>query len=178
MLALKAWQNENLVDLLEADSGKDDEKLISHMISEAKVTRETAESYLNSFRTNPKEGSIGVIVRAVHKSRKLESEADQRSKNKADTSTRPIPPVTAPIETEQPTQKPIHEPVPLPPDQPNPTRGEKKDPMFGKGIVAAILQLHEAGKSNQDIIAMGYNKSTVYRQIGEYKKRKAEAKKA
>lgn len=42
----------------------------------------------------------------------------------------------------------------------------------GVGKVAAILRLHEAGHSNDQIIAAGYNKSTVYRQVSEYKKRK------
>lgn len=41
----------------------------------------------------------------------------------------------------------------------------------GTGIVAQIIELAEQGKSVGEIIEMGYNKSTVYRQVGEWKKR-------
>jgi hypothetical protein len=45
------------------------------------------------------------------------------------------------------------------------------------GKVAQILALHDQGLSNNEIIERGYNKSTVYRQVHEYKQRKAAAKK-
>lgn len=38
-------------------------------------------------------------------------------------------------------------------------------------IIEQILDLHKQGKTNKEIIAMGYNKSTVGRQVSEYKKR-------
>ena len=41
----------------------------------------------------------------------------------------------------------------------------------GVGIVAQIISLYVAGNSVHDIIAQGYNKNTVYRQVAEYKKR-------
>lgn len=41
----------------------------------------------------------------------------------------------------------------------------------GKSIIEQILELHKAGKSNKEIIAAGFNKSTVARQVSEYKKR-------
>lgn len=36
------------------------------------------------------------------------------------------------------------------------------------GVVAEIIALHVSGKSKADIIAAGYNKNTVNRQVGEY----------
>lgn len=39
-------------------------------------------------------------------------------------------------------------------------------------IIQQIITLHIAGKTNAEIIALGYNKSTVGRQVGEYKKGK------
>lgn len=44
-------------------------------------------------------------------------------------------------------------------------------PTNGGSIIQEILKLHQAGKSNKEIIAMGFNKSTVGRQVGEFKKR-------
>lgn len=38
-------------------------------------------------------------------------------------------------------------------------------------IIYQILELHKAGKSKAEIIAAGFNKSTVSRQVGEYIKR-------
>jgi hypothetical protein len=51
------------------------------------------------------------------------------------------------------------------------------DPSAGTGKVAQIIALAEEGKTTAQIIELGYNKSTVYRQVSEWKKRKAEAKK-
>lgn len=51
------------------------------------------------------------------------------------------------------------------------------DPANGNGKVAQIIALAEQGKSTAEIIEMGYNKSTVYRQYSEWKKRKATVKK-
>jgi hypothetical protein len=44
-------------------------------------------------------------------------------------------------------------------------------PMEGVSKIAAIIRLHEQGFSNKEIIAAGYNKSTVGRQVSEYRKR-------
>lgn len=38
-------------------------------------------------------------------------------------------------------------------------------------VIAQILEHHKAGLTNQEIIAKGFNKSTVGRQVCEYKKR-------
>lgn len=43
----------------------------------------------------------------------------------------------------------------------------------GKSIIEQILDLHREGKSNKEIVELGFNKSTVNRQVAEYKKRKA-----
>jgi hypothetical protein len=53
----------------------------------------------------------------------------------------------------------------------------KGDPASGTGKVAQIIALAEEGKSTAEIIELGFNKSTVYRQVSEWKKRKAELKK-
>lgn len=58
-----------------------------------------------------------------------------------------------------------------------PTKTTAKDPSTGTGIVAQIISLAEQGKSTQEIIALGYNKSTVYRQVSEWRKRKKDVKK-
>lgn len=39
-------------------------------------------------------------------------------------------------------------------------------------IIHQILEHHKAGKSNKEICELGFNKSTVNRQVNEYKKRK------
>lgn len=151
MLSLKMWQNDALISLLEAPSSPDDEKLLSDMMAEAKVDRITAESYLKSWRFNHKEGSIGVILTAVRKNRELEKK---------------VAPAT---ETAVPGKIVVKTPIVVPDDdQPR----AKKDPSSGEGIVAAIIKLSDGGMSNSEIIAAGYNKSTVYRQVNEHKKRK------
>jgi hypothetical protein len=38
-------------------------------------------------------------------------------------------------------------------------------------IIDQILTLHKAGKSRAEIVAAGFNKSTVARQVGEYEKK-------
>lgn len=44
-------------------------------------------------------------------------------------------------------------------------------------VIAQILDLHRQGLSNKEIVEQGYNKSTVNRQVNEYKKRKANGNK-
>lgn len=44
----------------------------------------------------------------------------------------------------------------------------------GKGVIECILDLWKAGHSRPEIIKMGYNKSTVQRQVGEYLKAQKE----
>lgn len=64
---------------------------------------------------------------------------------------------------------------PLPKRQSTNSTG-KSDPAEGTGIVAQIIAHAESGKSTKEIIELGYNKSTVYRQYSEWKKRKAAAR--
>jgi hypothetical protein len=46
----------------------------------------------------------------------------------------------------------------------------------GSGKIVTILRLHRAGYSRPEIVAAGFNRSTVYRQVGDYEKlRKAPA---
>jgi hypothetical protein len=46
----------------------------------------------------------------------------------------------------------------------------------GSGKIVTILRLHRAGYSRAEIVAAGFNRSTVYRQVGDYEKlRKAPA---
>lgn len=42
-------------------------------------------------------------------------------------------------------------------------------------VIAQILALHIAGKTNKEIIELGFNKSTVGRQVSEYKKKSTNA---
>ena len=51
-----------------------------------------------------------------------------------------------------------------------PVKSQKKE--GGKSIIEQIIELHEQGLSNKQIVEKGFNKSTVNRQVGEYKKRK------
>jgi hypothetical protein len=54
---------------------------------------------------------------------------------------------------------------------PSPSK-KSTDPANGTGKVAQIIQLAEKGFSTQQIIAQGFNKSTVYRQVSEWRQRK------
>jgi hypothetical protein len=46
-----------------------------------------------------------------------------------------------------------------------------------RGIIEQIIDLHKTGKTNKDIIDMGYSKSTVGQQVAKFKREKAEKKK-
>lgn len=54
----------------------------------------------------------------------------------------------------------------------------KRTPATGTGTVAQIWKLAEEGKTHAEILALGYNKNTVYRQVGEWRKAKAAEKAA
>lgn len=41
----------------------------------------------------------------------------------------------------------------------------------GKGVIEVILDLYKSGLTKKEIIAKGYNRSTVQRQVGEYLKK-------
>lgn len=49
-------------------------------------------------------------------------------------------------------------------------RTATKEPGAGS-IIEQILTLHKAGKTRAEIVAAGFNKSTVARQVGEYEKK-------
>ena len=51
----------------------------------------------------------------------------------------------------------------------------EKAPKEGS-IISQIIDLHKSGKSNKEIIEMGYNKSTVNRQVSEFKKKQNDTK--
>lgn len=46
----------------------------------------------------------------------------------------------------------------------------KKALKSGEGMVAAIKDLHKKGFENSEIINLGFNKNTVYRQVREFKR--------
>lgn len=49
--------------------------------------------------------------------------------------------------------------------------GVQRDPALGGGIVAQIIKHAESGLTVKEIVALGFNRSTVSRQVGEWKKR-------
>lgn len=56
-------------------------------------------------------------------------------------------------------------------DVPKNSHTNTLNPLKKEGsIIERILALHKAGKTNKEIIAAGFNKSTVGRQVSEYKK--------
>lgn len=61
--------------------------------------------------------------------------------------------------------------TPKPTQEPDKPAAPAQTKTGGKSIIEQILELHKAGKSNKEIIAAGFNKSTVARQVSEYKKR-------
>lgn len=176
---LKPWQNRAIIECIE-ESNCDRLTLIGRISAEAKIDPVTAESYLDSYNANPNEGAIGVIVKAVHKEQLNETVAEGKKAAAANQKKSTLPP--------HPTMTtgPVSSHNPAPPKQPPPVKQEavvrqiispiddrpKKDPATGDGIVAQIIKLHQSGKSNKEIIEAGYNQSTVYRQVNEFKKRK------
>ena len=40
-----------------------------------------------------------------------------------------------------------------------------------RGIVAQIIELYKSGKTNKEIVDLGFNRNTVARQVSEFKKR-------
>lgn len=55
-------------------------------------------------------------------------------------------------------------------------KDESLKPKREGSVIQQIIQLHESGKTNKEIIALGFNKSTVGRQVSEFKKRKEQEK--
>lgn len=72
--------------------------------------------------------------------------------------------------------RPVKEPEVVPKHEQNESEDEilqdapKAEPKTGS-IIDQIIKLHKQGLSNKEIIAKGFNKSTVGRQVSEYKKR-------
>ncbi len=61
---------------------------------------------------------------------------------------------------------------PVAPAATTPAAAATKLPGAGGTIIQQIIALHEKGLSNKEIIEKGFNKSTVARQVSEFKKRK------
>lgn len=153
-ISLPMWKNDLILELLRADKGEDDERLLCQIMVRVTISREIADAYLRSFRFNNKQGAIGAISKAV--------DAEKGTK-KIKTNEQPVlDPVQNRILTDD-HEEIIVEQLPL---------------LEGEGKVAAILRLHDSGLSNDQIISQGFNKSTVYRQVSEYKTRKKAAKDA
>jgi hypothetical protein len=47
---------------------------------------------------------------------------------------------------------------------------EESEGEEGGGKIVTILRLHRAGYSRAEIVKAGFNRSTVYRQVGDYEK--------
>jgi len=69
--------------------------------------------------------------------------------------------------------RPVHPPVVLSAEEQAKQTAAEVTPKPKKegSIIEQILALHKAGKTNKEIIAAGFNKSTVGRQVSEYKKK-------
>lgn len=75
--------------------------------------------------------------------------------------TNPAPVNSKPDKSKEPTA-PVKKPQ---------ANGNTEESPAGGNKIQQIIALHKAGKSNKEIIEAGYNKSTVARQVSEYKKK-------
>lgn len=181
---LKAWQTEAIVELLTSETKRDDAKLIDCLMKEGKITRESATATLASYRENPHEGAISVMLRQVKK--------DRFTASKFTPTIPPHPLMSAPIEN---IEKPV-KPMRPEPKAPPVAKQEKvdtqaatpitimsgdrqvKNPENGTGKIAEILRLYNLGFTKAQLMSgehpsgIKYNKNTVYRQVGEFEKRK------
>lgn len=57
-----------------------------------------------------------------------------------------------------------------------PKKAAAKKEAKGDGKIAQIIALHKQGLANADIVAKGFNKTTVSIQVSKYKKEKEAAK--
>jgi len=149
-------QNTQIIHLLETDDASNDEGLIEQIMNDTRVDRETADAYVRSWRFNHQEGAIAAIRSAVHAINPL---SQPTPLTKVERASKRL------TQTNGDGQSRLYI-----------ESGGGKDPAEGSGKVAQIIALHKEGKSNREIIEMGYNKSTVNRQVSEYKKRVAATK--
>lgn len=166
-IKLKMSQSAIIIDLLKASNGSDDVTLLQTIIKDAQVDYETADAYLRSYRHSKDTGAIGTISKAIGAANPSPARQSQ----------------TADIPFGEGRKKAQPNPIaqteianPKPPPIPRADAGITTDgpiPNEHGGKIEQILWLHDSGLSNNEIIAKGFNKSTVGRQVGEYKKRKA-----
>lgn len=152
-IILYGKQPDIIRDLLKTDTPETDrDTLCKKIAEEAKVELWIAETFVDSQRYWKD--------RDVHTG-KLIQEGGGLSKDGAEKA-------IAELDTKHSTPYFTEQKMPIAPP--------KKDPITGNGTVAQIIKLAEEGKSVQEIIAMGFNRNTVYRQVGEWRKRKGAAK--
>jgi len=179
---LKQWQNDAIMELLLNSDFKDPDKLKNQIVAEARVTEVWAQAYIDSFKANSTQGSIGVIMSAYTTAKRMERQLQQDKnevkfkselKKEADRSAVNPAIVTAVTERIVEVQSKSKRYAEQPKD-----RAPKRHlrPEEGAGAVGQILRMHIAGMSNQQIIEAGFNKSTVYRQTNEFRKRVKEEK--
>lgn len=156
-LRLLMWQDTKLAALIKQnqESGISDARLIEKLTEQAKVDEATAATYLEQWRLDPN----GDYVYIMDEDEGVALPVLTTAKAKAAKGTPPTISTQAPPAVTKPAVQPVGKRV----------MGQL--PENGNGIVAQILKLHREGKSNKEIIDAGYNRSTVSRQVGEFKKR-------
>lgn len=155
-LRLLMWQDTKLAALMKGSqtNGISDARLIEQMIDQGKVDQQTAQAYMEQWRTDPN----GDYVYIMDEDEGVALPTLTTAKAQAAKGQPPTIPTKAPT---------VAKVVPISASK----RVTGQLPEDGNGTVAAILKLHREGKSNKEIIDAGYNRSTVSRQVGEYKKR-------
>lgn len=145
-------QLDTVNNLLRESDGSDDESLIQSLIKQGGLSEDESRYWVTSWRYWHPDG--GVVVRGKNRDNaiviesdgsKASSEYEKNWDKMKGTTTKRAPVEGAPA------------------------------PLEGMGKIQAIIRLHEQGYSNAQIIAAGYSKSTVSRQVGEHLKRKKQA---
>jgi len=158
-ITLTMSQNDAIIRILKTDDTPDLTQLSQRICAEARVDEHVAEAYIRSWRYNHGQG--GAIGRALA----AYNERNPDAANTTTTSSIKKDHVVIDIDEKhgELPQSVVKEMV---------AACDKIDPIrIPSGICGEIVRLHISGKSNKEIIAMGYNKSTVGRQVSEYKKR-------
>lgn len=157
-IVVTSWQNEIIIDALRLPIG-DEEALLQKLMVDTKLSYDILDAYRRSWRFNHTQGAIAAIAKAVDVEKstngaKLFIPAEFVNTGK------PTPPA--------PPTKPIPQQIIVTNNHPT---NNVLPLLEGEGIVAAIIRHYNLGMSNEQIIGAGFNKSTVYRQVSEYKKR-------
>lgn len=144
-------QSAKIIHLLKSNPVMPEQELIDLIIKQSRVDISVAQPYVQSWRyCHNEDGSIRRgkegrnAITTIHKAVKAQGFDVEAA----------IMGSAQPIKTKS---KATAAPVPN---------------IEGGGKIEKILAMHDAGNSNDQIIAAGFNKSTVYRQVSEYKKRK------